>query len=80
MATTPPKSSGIAQADELMLKALDMGLQFPPTVSRWHVLAWAAEELELRRNNPTDFDRGGFRRVWDAWFGPTATRLGRPGA
>jgi len=67
-----PKA-GIEQVDKLILKALDEGLQFPPAATRWRLLAWAAEELELQRNQPTDFARGGFRRVWEEWFGPRAT-------
>jgi len=71
MATTP--RAGIEQVDKLILKALEQGLQFPPTAPRWRLLAWAMQELELERQFPTDYARGGFRRVWDEWFGPQAT-------
>jgi len=67
-----PAKIGIEEVDKLVLKALDQGLQFPPTTPRWRFLAWAAEELELQRQLPTDFARGGFRRIWEEYFGPQA--------
>ena len=64
---------GLTEIDTLILRASEQGLAFPADVKRWALLAWAAEELELQRNQPTDFARGGFRRVWEEWFGPKAT-------
>ena len=63
---------GIEQADRLIERALEQGLVFPASASRWRLLAWAAEELDFQRTNPTDWERGGFRRIFNEWFGPNA--------
>ena len=55
---------GIDKVDAIILRAIELGLQFPPAVSRWKLLAWAAEEADLERRNPTEYARDGFRRVF----------------
>lgn len=70
MTDTAPAKTGIDAVDRMLLRALDQGLMFPPSTSRWRLLAWAAESAELERRNPTDFQRAGFRRIFQEHFPP----------
>ena len=63
---------GLTEVDTLITRAGELGLAFPPDVKRWALLAWAAEALELRRQNPTAFDRGGLQEVHKRHF-PTVS-------
>ena len=54
---------GLTEVDTLITHAGELGLGFPPGVKRWALLAWAAESLELKRQNPTEFERGGFAAI-----------------
>jgi hypothetical protein len=60
MADTTPRV-GLAEVDKIILLALEKQLTFPVGTSRWRILAWAAEALELRRNDPARFARDGLR-------------------
>lgn len=65
-----PKT-GIAAVDAAVMRAMELGLQFPPQLSRWKLLAWAAEELDLQRRDPTAYARDGFRKVFEEHFPAT---------
>lgn len=69
----PLPSAGIAEVDRIILLAADAGFSFPVGVQRWQLFAWAAESLELQRNDPTAFTRGGFKDVTRRHF-PTTNR------
>lgn len=67
----PLPSVGLTEVDTLITRAAEIKLAFPPDVKRWALLAWAAEALELKRSNPTAFERGGLREITRRHF-PTA--------
>ena len=67
----PTPTVGLTEVDRLIMQAIDLGLKFPADVKRWALLAWAAEALELKRQNPTAFERGGLREITKRVF-PTA--------
>lgn len=54
---------GLTEVDRLITRAIEQGIAFPPDVKRWALLAWAAEALELQRQNPTAFARDGLREI-----------------
>lgn len=62
MADTAP-TVGLTEVDRLVTTAIEQNLKFPPGVTRWQILAWAAEALELKRTDPTKFQRDGLREV-----------------
>lgn len=62
---------GLTEVDTLITRAGELQLSFPPNVTRWQLLAWAAEALELKRQNPTAFERDGFRQVTRRHFPTT---------
>lgn len=62
MAETAPRV-GLAEVDKIILLALEKKLTFPPGTSRWRILAWAAEALEMKRNDPARFARDGLREL-----------------
>lgn len=64
----PLPTVGLTEVDTLITRAGELQLAFPPDVKRWTLLAWAAEALELKRQNPTAFERGGFRDITRRWF------------
>ncbi len=59
---------GLTEVDRLITQAGELSLTFPPGVTRWQLLAWAAEALDLQRRDPTDFQRGGLRRITERHF------------
>jgi hypothetical protein len=62
---------GLIEVDKLILRAVELGLKFPPDVKRWQLLNWAASALELQRQDPTAFARDGLRKLTREMF-PTA--------
>jgi hypothetical protein len=59
----PTPTVGLTEVDTLITRAIELGLKFPPDVKRWALLAWAAEALELKRQNPASFERDGLRAI-----------------
>lgn len=62
---------GLTEVDKLITRAIELGLTFPPGVTRWQLLAWAAESLDLKRSNATEFERGGFTLITRRHFPTT---------
>lgn len=54
---------GLTEVDRLIMTAIERGLRFPEGVKRWQLLAWAAEQLEVRRTDPARWERDGMREV-----------------
>lgn len=63
--------TGLTEIDRLILRAAELGLRFPPLVTRWQLIAWAAEALQAQRQDPQAFARGGLREITKRAF-PTA--------
>jgi hypothetical protein len=64
-------SVGLTEVDLLIMRASEQGLAFPADVKRWALLAWAAEALQLKRDDLRSFERDGFRELTRRHF-PTS--------
>ena len=62
------QQTGLTEVDSLLLTAKHRGLNFPAAVTRWELLAWAAQALELKRTNPASFERDGLRELTERLF------------
>lgn len=72
-------STGLQDVDLLIVTAIHQGLVFPDDVTHWQLLAWAAEALEMRRQQPEAWARDGLEIVTNRHF-PQLVRPGRSGA
>lgn len=59
---------GLKEVDKLIMRAAELGLNFPADVKRWQLLNWASESLELQRRDSTAFARDGFRNITKEHF------------
>lgn len=64
---------GLHEVDRLIEAAAEQQWVFPTGVKRWALLAWAAEALQAKRDDPTSFARGEFGAITERHF-PGSTK------